>query len=147
VDTKAEKRKENAAKENGAAETASPAPESKTTEKTTEKKSVPNAIHLVRRADYLSEWDSWAGESGVTVTHPSVSIGGVIKEYEENYVLYLEQQARAKQLASETSGPSNAVASSSTKHKPIAAKPKATKAAAKARAPTPTWTESEDDGQ
>lgn len=62
-------------------------------------------------------------------------------------MLYLEQQARAKQLASESSAPTNAVASSSTKHKPIAAKPKAPKAAGKARAPTPTWTESEDDGQ
>jgi len=69
VDTKAEKRKENAAKENGAAETASPVPESKpTTDKATEKKSVPNAIHLVRRADYLSEWNS-LGEKSVAVTH------------------------------------------------------------------------------
>ena len=69
-----------------------------------------------------------------------------MKEYEENYEIYMEQQSRAKELAAQSSGPStNAIASSSKPR--IAPKPaKVNKSVVKARAPTPTWTESEDDG-
>lgn len=69
----------------------------------------------------------------------------MVREYEENYEIYMEQQARAKEIAAQYAGsPVNATASGS-KVRMIAPKPKSAKPAPKARAPTPTWTESEDE--
>jgi hypothetical protein len=75
----------------------------------------------------------------------SCHTGGVVKEYEENYEIYMAQQSRAKEVSQQFSViPSSAIASSSKLR--IASKPKPSKGTPKARGTTPTWTESEDDG-
>lgn len=90
-----------------------------------EKKTVPNAIHLVRRADYLC---------------------GVIKDYEENADLYNEQQRRASQLAETAShtSPSIAPRASSSK-KASSSTAAAEKKSGRARKSTPRWTDSEEE--